>query len=118
MSDPSSIVGAVYTGARSFAISTSTSSSAEKAIAVGGYYLHASGASCWAEIGPTGVVATNGDAIATQPAEGSPNGLCYVPQDQIVPLDVTSAVAYIAAITASGSGVLRVIGPIRQAAVR
>jgi len=118
MSDASSIVGAVYTGARSFSVATSTSSSAEKAVAIGGYYLHASGASCWVRVGPTGVAATNGDAINTQPAEGSPNGLCYVPQDQVVPLDVTSAGAFIAAITASGSGVLRVVGPIRQAAVR
>lgn len=118
MSQSSAVVGAVYTRARSFSISTTTSSSTEKAIAVGGYYLHASGAPCWVKVGPTGVTATNGDGVTSQPAEGSPNGLCYVPQDQIVPLDVTAGSSFIAAITASGSGTLRVIGPIGQSAVR
>jgi hypothetical protein len=118
VSQSSAITGASYVRARSFSVSVTTSSSTEKAIAKGGYALHATGAGCWVKIGPTGVAATNGDAIATQPDANAPNGLVYVPQDGMAPLDVDGDSQFIAAITASGSATLRIVGPIGQSARR
>lgn len=118
MSQSSAITGASYARARSFSIATSTSSSTEKAIAKGGYALHATGAACWVKVGPTGVVATDGDAITTQPNENAPNGLVYVPQDGMAPLDVDGDSQFIAAITPTGSGKVRIVGPIGQSARR
>jgi hypothetical protein len=118
MSQSSAIVGAVYSHARSFTISTSSSVSAEKTIAIGGYYLLATDADCWVEIGATGSTATDGSAVTTQPAAASYNGMFYVPAGVPVPLDVTDSNQVITAITESGTGKLRVIGPITQTARR
>ena len=118
MSQSSAIVGAVYSHARSFTIATSGTVSAEKTIAIGGYYLVATDADCWVEIGKTGSTATHGSAITSQPAAASYNGMFYVPAGIPIPLDVTDDNQVITAITESGTGKLRVIGPITQTARR
>ena len=118
MSQSSAIVGAVYSRARSFTVATSGTVSAEKTIAIGGYYLVATDADCWVEIGKTGSTANDGSAITSQPAEGSPNGLFYVPAGIPVPLDVSDSNQVITAITEGSSGYLRIIGPIGQSARR
>jgi len=118
MSQSSAIVGAVYSHARSFTISTSSSVSAEKTIAIGGYYLLATDADCWVCIGKTGSTAVDGSAVTSQPAAASYNGLAYVPAGVPVPLDVTDSNQVITAITESGTGKLRIIGPITQTARR
>ena len=118
MSQSSAIVGAVYSHARSFTIATSSTVSAEKTIAIGGYYLAADGADCWVCIGKTGSAAVDGSAVTTQPAAASYNGLAYVPAGIPVPLDITDDNQVITAITESGTGKLRVIGPITQTARR
>lgn len=118
MSQSSAIVGAVYSRARSFTIATSGTVSTEKTIAIGGYYLLATDADCWVEIGKTGSTATDGSAITSQPAAASYNGMFYVPAGIPIPLDVTDDNQVITAITESGTGKLRVIGPIGQAARR
>ena len=118
MSQSSAIVGAVYSRARSFTIATSGTVSTEKAIAIGGYYLVATDADCWVEIGKTGSTATDGSAITSQPAAASYNGMFYVPAGIPIPLDVTDDNQVITAITESGTGKLRVIGPITQTARR
>ncbi len=118
MSQSSAIVGAVYSHARSFTIATSGTVSAEKTIAIGGYYLVATDADCWVEIGKTGSTATDGSAITSQPAAASYNGMFYVPAGIPIPLDVTDDNQVITAITESGTGKLRIIGPITQTARR
>ena len=118
MSQSSAIVGAIYSRARSFTIATSGTVSAEKTIAIGGYYLLATGDDCWVCVGKTGSTAVDGSAITTQPAAGSPNGLLYVPAGIPVPLDVSDSNEVITAITETGTGKLRVIGPIGQSARR
>ena len=118
MSQSSAIVGAVYGHARSFTIATSGTVSAEKTIAIGGYYLLATDADCWVCIGGASSAAVDGSAVTTQPAAASYNGLAYVPAGVPVPLDITDANQYITAITESGTGKLRVIGPITQTARR
>ena len=118
MSQSSAIVGAVYSHARSFTIATSAVVSTAEAIAIGGYYLVATDADCWVEIGKTGSTATDGSAITSQPAAASYNGLFYVPAGVPVPLDVTDDNQVITAITESGTGKLRIIGPITQTARR
>lgn len=118
MSQSSAIVGAVYSRARSFAIAISTTVSTEEAIAIGGYYLVAIEADAWVCVGKTGSTAVDGSAVASQPAESAPNGLFFVPIGIPVPLDVTDDNQVITAITESGTGKLRVIGPIGQAARR
>lgn len=118
MSQSSAIVGAVYSRARSFAIAISGTVSTEEAIAIGGYYLLATDADAWVCVGKTGSTAVDGSAITSQPAEGSPNGLCYVPAGIPVPLDVSDSNQVITAITEGSSGYLRIIGPIGQSARR
>ena len=118
MSQSSAIVGAVYSRARSFTIATSGTVSTEKTIAIGGYYLVATDADCWVEIGKTGSTATDGSAITSQPAAASYNGMFYVPAGIPIPLDVTDDNQVITAITESGTGKLRIIGPITQTARR
>lgn len=118
MSQSSAIVGAVYSRARSFTIATSGTVSTAEAIAIGGYYLLATDADCWVCIGGASSAAVDGSAVTTQPAAANYNGLAYVPAGVPVPLDVTDASQYITAITESGTGKLRVIGPIGQAARR
>lgn len=118
MSQSSAIVGAVYSRARSFTIATSGTVSTEEAIAIGGYYLLATDADAWVCVGKTGSTAVDGSAITTQPAEGSPNGLFYVPAGIPVPLDVSDSNQVITAITEGSSGYLRIIGPIGQSARR
>ena len=117
MSQSSAIVGAVYSRARSFAIAISGTVSTEEPIAIGGYYLCAS-ADTWVCIGKTGSLATDGSAITSQPAAASYNGLLFCPSGIPVPLDVTDDNQVITAITESGSGYLRVTGPITQTARR
>jgi hypothetical protein len=63
-------------------------------------------------------IATSGTAVTSQPAAASYNGLAYVPAGVPVPLDVTDSNQVITAITESGTGKLRVIGPITQTARR
>ena len=69
-------------------------------------------------MGKTGSTASDGSAITSQPAEGSPNGLFYVPAGIPVPLDVSDSNQVITAITEGSSGYLRIIGPIGQSARR
>lgn len=118
MSQSSAIVGAVYSRARSFTIATTSTVSAEEAIAIGGYYLLATDADAWVCVGKTGSTAVDGSAVTSQPAESAPNGLLFVPIGIPVPLDVTDSNQVITAITEGSSGYLRVIGPIGQAARR
>lgn len=117
MSQSSAIVGAVYGHARSFSVAVSTSVSAEKSIAIGGYYL-CSSADTWVCIGKTGSAAVDGTTVTAQPAAASYNGLIFCPASIPVPLDVTDSNQVLTAITESGSGYLRVIGPITQTARR
>jgi len=117
MSQSSAIVGAVYSRARSFTIAVSTTVSGEQPIAIGGYYL-CSSVDAWVCIGQSGSAAVDGSAISSQPNEGSYNGLLFCPASIPVPLDVTDDTQVITGITESGSGYLRIIGPIGQAARR
>lgn len=117
MSQSSAIVGAVYAHARSFSVSINGTVSAEQSIAIGGYYL-CSSVDAWACIGKTGSTAVNGTTVTAQPAAASYNGLIFCPASIPVPLDVTDSNQVITAITESGSGYLRVIGPITQTARR
>jgi hypothetical protein len=118
MSQSSAIVGAVYSRARSFTIATTGTVSTEEPIAIGGYYLLATDADCWACVGKTGSTAVDGSAVTAQPATSAPNGLLYVPSGVPVPLDVSDDGQVITAITETGTGKLRVIGPIGQSARR
>ena len=113
MSQTPAITGTAYTGCQSFKTATTTSASTETGIAAGSYALHASGAGVWVKTGDTGV--TIAVPSTTQPAV---NGLFYVAQDSWQILDVTEASQFIITITESGSGNLRIIGPLNNSSNR
>ena len=100
------IDGTNYGAARSFTIATSTTASTPTSIARGEYVLAASGAGCWVRLGGA---AANIDTVTAQPS--SPNGALFVSADTREPFTVTADTT-ISAITPSGTGTLRVIGPI------